>query len=226
MKSAMQPVVPPVHRHWSFPLLLLALSLAGCSGLRSKDPVVQTYVLQGGAAALPAESPNRGEMPGDTSETLAVARPLAASGLDNEGIAVLRADGRLDTFAVSRWAGQLPDVLQTVLIDAQRASGSWRAVFPDTAPFSAGLLLQVEVRQFQAEYGASGPPVAHVALEGTFGRRSQGQVLRTLHAESRVSAKEDRMVAVVAAFNAALADALMQLRGQLTLQPSGAEPAR
>lgn len=211
MKSATQCFL----RHRSLALLWLVLPLAACSGLRSKDPPVQTYVLQGGAAALPLESANRGEMPGDTTETLAVARPLAASGLDSERIAVLRADGRFDAFAASRWAGELPDVLQTVLIDAERASGRWRAVIPDTVPFSAGLLMQVEVRQFQAEYGTGGAPVAHVVLEGTLGRRSQRDVTRTLHAESRVPAKEDRMAAVVAAFNAALADALMQLRGQL-----------
>lgn len=196
-------------------LIVLALALAACSGLRSKEAPVQTYVLQAGAAALRVESANGGEMPGDTTETLAVARPLAASGLDSERIAVLRADGRLDAVAASRWAGDLPDVLQTVLIDAQRASGRWRAVFADTAPFSAQLLLQIEVRQFQVEYGAGGTPVAHVALDGALGRRSQREVLRTLHAESRVPAKEERMNAVVAAFNEALADALMQVRGQM-----------
>lgn len=195
--------------------LCLALPLAACSGLRSKEAVVQTYLLQGGAAALPADGANRGEPPGDTAQTLAIARPVAASGFDTDRIAVLRTDGRFDSFSASRWAGDLPDVLQTVLIDTQRASGSWRAVFADTAPFSTEQLLQIEVRQFQAEYGAGGPPVVHVTLEGTLGQRSKREVLRTLHAESRVSAKEDRMGPVVAAFNAALADALMQLRTQL-----------
>jgi len=195
--------------------LCLVLPLAACSGLRSNEVVAQTYVLQAGTSALPADSANRAAPAGDTAQTLAIARPVAASGYDTDRIAVLRADGRFDSFSASRWAGDLPDVLQTALIDTQRASGSWRAVFADTTPFSAEQLLQIEVRQFQAEYGASGPPVVHVTLEGTLGQRSKREVLRTLHAESRVGAKEDRMGPVIAAFNAALADALQQLQTQL-----------
>ena len=189
--------------------------MAGCSGLRSHDPVQQTYVLQAGAVATPAATGNGGEMPGDGAATLAVSRPTAASGLDTERIAVARADGRLDYYNASRWAGNLPDVLQTLLIDTERAGGHWRAVLADTSAFSADLLLQIEVRQFQAEYDAAGgPPSAHVVLEGTLGRRSQREVLRTLRAESRVTAGADRMAAVVAAVNAALADALKQLSGE------------
>jgi len=193
----------------------LLLVLAGCSGLRSHEPVVQTYVLLAGVATPPAAGGNSGEMPGDGAPMLAVSRPTAAAGLDVERIAVVRSDGRLDYYSASRWAGNLPDVLQTLLLDAQRASGHWRAVLPDTSPFSAERLLQVEVRQFQAEYapGAS-LPSAHVVLEGTLGRRGERDVLRTLRAESRVTASADRMTAVVAAFNAALADALKQLSAQ------------
>lgn len=188
--------------------VLLSL-LAGCSGLRSQDPAVQTYLLQAGGAASVAAT-NR-------TATLAVSRPTAASGLDTERIAVVRGDGRLDYYSASRWAGSLPDVLQTLLIDTQRAGGRWRAVVADTSAFSAEELLQVEVRQFQAEYAAAGgPPSAHVVLEATHGRRSQREVLRTLRAESRVAASADRMTAVVAAFNAALADAL----AQLTVEPA------
>jgi len=67
--------------------VLLSL-LAGCSGLRSQDPAVQTYLLQAGGAASVAAT-NR-------TATLAVSRPTAASGLDTERIAVVRGDGRLD----------------------------------------------------------------------------------------------------------------------------------
>jgi ABC-type uncharacterized transport system auxiliary subunit len=106
-------------------------------------------------------------------------------------------------------------VLQTLLLDSQRASGRWRAVMTDTGAFAAEQLLQVEVRQFQAEYGASGPPTVHVVLEGTLGLRSQRQVVRTLRAESRVPAAADRMAPVIAAFNDAVADALKQLDSQV-----------
>lgn len=200
-------------RRMLVPLAMLALT--ACSGLSSKDPPVQTYVLQAGAAALPvAVRPAvaaAGEMPGDGAGTLAIARPTAAAGLDNEHIALVRTEGRLDYYSASRWAGNLPDVLQTLLIETHRASGRYRAVLADNAAFGSDQLLEVEVRRFEAEYGVNGPPTAHVVLEATLGTRSQRQVLRTLRAESRVTAGADRMGSVVAAFNQALDEALRQL---------------
>ena len=190
--------------------------LAGCSGLHSKDAPLQTYVLSAGAAAAPA-TPATPATPAATDRalTLAVARPTAASGLDNERIAVIRADGSLDAYRGSRWAGNLPDVLQTLLIDTLRPSGRYRAVLADSAAFGADQLLQVEVRQFQAEYATGGgPPTAHVVFDATLGWRGEREVVRTFHAESRAPAAADRMAAVVAAFNAAVADALSQVRSQ------------
>lgn len=189
-----------------WPLLLL---LVGCSGLRSHEPTAQIYRLhltETSAAVRQAEA----------GATLAVSRPTAASGLDTDRIAVLLSDGRLDYYASSRWAGSLPDVLQTALIDAQRKNGRWRAVLTDTSAFSTDQQLQVEVRQFHAEYpAAGGPPSVHVVLEGMLGPRSSHEVQRTLRAEARVPASADRMLPVVAAFNAALAEAMKQLDVQM-----------
>jgi cholesterol transport system auxiliary component len=198
-------------------LLVSAVLASSCSGFKSKDPVVQTYVLQAGSALRAATAArgnglaNNGEMPGTGAAALAVSRPTAASGLDGERIAVIRNDGRFDYYNGSRWAGDLPDVIQTLLIDTARATGRYRAVIADTGAFTADELLQVEIRQFQAEYGASGPPTVHVVLEATQGRRSQREILRTVRAESRVAASADRMGAVIEAFNAAIAEALSQL---------------
>ncbi len=195
-----------------WPLLLLT----GCSGLRTHEPAAQIYRLNVTEASPAAVAP-AAVRPAEAGATLAVSRPTAASGLDIERIAVLHSDGRLDYYAASRWAGNLPDVLQTLLIDAQRRSGRWRAVLTDASAFSTEQQLQIEVRQFHAEYpAAGGPPSAHVVLEGTLGRRSSHEVLRTLHAEARVTASADRMLPVVVAFNAALAEAMKQLDAQMT----------
>ncbi len=196
-------------------LWAVLLVLNGCTGLRSHEPGAQIYRLNVTEAAPAAVEPAAARQT-EVGATLAVSRPMAASGLDIERIAVLRSDGRLDYYAASRWAGNVPDVLQTLLIDAQRKSGRWRAVLADTSPFSTEQQLQIEVRQFHAEYPPTGgPPSVHVVLEGTLGRRSSHEVLRTLYAEARVTASADRMLSVIAAFNAALTETMRQLDAQM-----------
>jgi len=194
-------------------LALLLVTLAGCSGFRSREPAAQTYLLTlapGSAAAAAPASP-----------TLAVMLPRAAPGLDSDRIALQTADGRMSYYSASRWTADLPVVLQTLLIDSLRQRGGWRAVLADGAPFGADLLLQIEVRHFEAEYTGSAAPNAHVLLEATLGQRGSRAIVRTVRAESRVPASADRMSAVVAAFNAALNDALSQLQNALAAPAPG-----
>jgi cholesterol transport system auxiliary component len=189
------------------------LMLAACSGFRSRDAVVQTYVLRG-ALVTPVSAAPLAPMT-ERIPTLAVSRPTAASGLDSENIAAIRADGRFDYYNASRWAGNLPDIMQTLLIESLRSSGRYRAVLADTSAFSADRLLQIEIRQFQSEYGSGAAPTIHLVLEGTLGNRAQREIMSVVRAESSVPASADRMSAVVAAFNTAVSDALRQLNAAL-----------
>lgn len=183
------------------PVSLLVL-LAGCSGFRSREPAEMIYLLQRTPAVVAAQPPVAG--------TLAVMLPSVSVGLESDRIP-LTIDGRMNYYSASRWSGELPAVLRTLLLDALRGSGHWRAVLADGAPFSSDQLLQIEIRHFEAEYSGAGPPVAHVLLEVTLGQRGNRAVLRSARVESRVAARADRMSEVVAAFNAALNDALNQL---------------
>lgn len=193
------------------PVLALVL-LAGCSGFRSREPADQIYLLRATPVAGAAAAP--------VAATLTVLLPSAAPGLDSDRIALQTADGRMDFYGASRWSGELPVVMQTALLDSLRNAGAWRAVLAEGAPFSADLLLQTEIRHFQAEYPAAGAPTAHVVLEATLGQRGSRAILRSLRAESRVAAQADRMSDVVTAFNAALNEALTQLRSSLTADPA------
>ncbi len=142
-------------------------------------------------------------------------RPQAAPGLDTEHIALRRSAQRLDYYAASRWPAPLPDFLQSLAIEALRASGKFRIVQADRATFAAEQVLQIEIRRFQAEYAGEGAPVVHVQLLATLGRRNDRSVLAIVNAESAVPAAENRMQAVVAAFQKAAAAALADLAGQL-----------
>ena len=101
--------------------------------------------------------------------------------------------------------------MQSLAIEALRASGKYRAVQSDGAAFAANEVLQIEIRRFQAEYTGEGPPVVHVQLLATLGSRTDRKDLASVSAESSVNASENRMQAVVAAFQSAATSALTEL---------------
>jgi len=187
---------------------LVACAAGGCADFHSKQAAIQVYTLQpsfsAGAAGTSA-----------ATATLQVARPLAAPGLDTDGIALQRDGQRLDYYAASRWAAPLPEIVQSQAIEALRASGKFRSVQPEGAAFAADLVLQLEILRCQAEYSADGPPTVHVQLLATLGRRADRGVLATVSAAGAAPASENRMQSVVAAYQAALGTALAELTAGL-----------
>ncbi|HEV7433000.1 MAG TPA: ABC-type transport auxiliary lipoprotein family protein [Steroidobacteraceae bacterium] len=184
------------------------LVVAGCGGLHSDQPVTQVYTLD------PQYAQPKPETAGNPVSVL-VLRPQAAPGLDSDRIALRRSAQRLDYYAASRWPAQLPDFLQSLAIDALRASGKYSSVQPDHATFAADEVLQIEIRRFQAEYPGEGAPVVHVQLLATLGHRNDRSVVASVSAESSVPAAENRMQAVVAAFQTAVGAALTDLTAHL-----------
>jgi ABC-type uncharacterized transport system auxiliary subunit len=212
--------------HPCFTVLGLLLGLAGCSGLRSSDPVVQVYPLQpriavaAGAGGNAAGGNAVAAQP--TAGTLAVMLPIAAPGLNTVNIALLRPDGVQDAYAASRWPEVLPEVLQPLIVDALRAGGRFANVQPDSGPFKADYLLQVEVRQFAAVYAGdvhAAAPTVQVQLVATLGRRADRSVLRSYAAAGTAAAGANRMSAVVSAYNSALGAALQQLVAETQIAP-------
>ncbi len=201
---------------WRCAALAGLLLLAGCSGLRSDTPPVQAWRLGPPATPVP-DAAELGRSNG--MATLQVQRPLADPGLDSDRIALLRPDRTLDYYAANRWSGRVPEIVQALALDTLRAARGYRAVQPESAPFSYDETLQIEVRDFQAEYGAAAAPVARVALVCTLGRRSDGSVLASFTLTGSAAAADNRMRAIVAAFNAALDAALAALPGQLAAAP-------
>ncbi|HEX9139369.1 MAG TPA: ABC-type transport auxiliary lipoprotein family protein [Steroidobacteraceae bacterium] len=179
-------------------------TLAGCLSTGGKQPAAEIYTLTAPAVA-PA---NAAAAP---TAVLSVLRPDAAAGLHSERIALLQAGHRLDYFAASRWSGSLPELVQSLAMDALRGGGQYRSVQTDTAPFAADYVLQLQIRHFEADYSGGGAPVAHVAIDATLGRSSDRAIVQTLTAESSVPAASDRMVNIINAFEQASSTALQQL---------------
>lgn len=202
--------------------LLITLLLAGCGGVfESKLAAPQTYVLR-----LPPPA----AAPAATLGTVQVQRPEAGPGLNTDRIALVRSDSRFDFYAASRWAAPAPDLLESALVDALRASGQYAAVFDDASPYAPRYDLRVTLRRFEADYTASrgGGPTVYVVLDCTVGRHRDRHLLASFTAQGSATADGDRMTAVVAAFEAASASAVTELQraagaAMAADQPAGSE---
>ena len=186
-------------------VLSVSWSFTACSGVfDSSLAAPQAYVLR----LPPAPAP---EVNGDAGR-LVVQRPETSPGLATERIALLRSENRFDFYAASRWAAPAPDVISSVMIDTLRATGAFSAVLDDSAPYAARYSLRCTLRRFEADYTkASGAPTVFVALDCTLGRRRDRELLSSFTAQGSARAAEDRLNAVVAAFESATAAAMSEL---------------
>jgi len=198
-----------------FPICLapafMAAFVGACSaGLHSSAPAVQTYLLK---AAPRADPP--AERPGKPTASIQVSRPQARPGLDTERIAVIRPNHRGDYYAAAQWAGAVPDVVESLVIDRLRSAGTWSVVQGSTTAFPADYLLQMRMLSFDAEYAdEKTAPRITVAMDCTLGRRADREVLAAFAVAATVAAEENRLGSVVAAFEAAVNAALDQLDTQ------------
>jgi cholesterol transport system auxiliary component len=196
-------------------ILLTAFTLMACSGVfESTIEPPQAYVLRLPPTEPPTVAANAG--------SVLLQRPEAGPGLNSDRIALLRSDRRFDVYAASRWAAPAPDLVESVMIDALRATGSFSAVFDDTSPFAPRYNLRCALRRFEADYtagqGSSGGrgPTVQVALDCTLGRHRDRELLASFTARGSAVATEDRLNAVVAAFETATNTAMTELGGTIT----------
>src|SRR5215472_5413677 len=192
-------------------LLAAALATAACSPVfRSNAKPEQIYYLRApaaaagaGAAPLPASAPS-----------IRVFTPLAAPGLDTTHIILVQADHRMSFFTASRWPTRLTEVVETLAVQTLRDSLAWSAVMDSSSPFPADYMLRISVRRFEADYGAGTPPVVHVVLDCSVGRRAGRDLLASFSAAGEAPAAADRMSEVVGAFEQAAGTALQSLSQQ------------
>ena len=179
-----------------------ALTLAACTGslLQSSAEAPETYRLEGRAPA------DRG---GRLPLALAVARPRAAAALDTDRIAVVQPDSRFDYFAGVRWTEPAPQMLQQLLVGALTADGRFAVVTSAPSRVPTDLLLDVELRRFEAVYAADGAaPTVRVEMQVTLVESRQARRVASFPAAGSATAAGNRRAAVIAAFESATAQAV------------------
>jgi cholesterol transport system auxiliary component len=198
-----------------------ASGLAACTGslFKSKAAPPTIYMLSAGAGAPAAGSPTSGspaataaaspaaEIPVD----LAVLKPKVRPGLETDRIAVLYPDRRLDYFADARWSGALGEVLQDVTVQEFHSRGRLRTVSGDASVFASGYWLEIEVADFQAEYGGASAPTVHARFLARLGSADDRSILGQFEADAQQPAAENRLSAIVDAYARAMDTALVQL---------------
>jgi cholesterol transport system auxiliary component len=199
-------------------VMVLALSGTGCAGslLGPSGEAPEIYRLEvadaaGDAARLPL--------------ALGVARPRAAVSLDTERIAVVQPDNRFDYFAGVRWSEPAPQMLQAVVVRALQSEGRYEVVVAAPNRVPTDLLLDIELRRFEAVYAAGGAaPSVRVEFQATMVDPRQGRRLSSVVASAEVVAADNRRDAVVDAFQRATAEAVQALAAWVReLEPN---PAR
>jgi len=195
----------------SLPAVVLACTLAlcaGCSGaFTSKAPVSHAYVLHPApaAAARPA-----------FDGTLRIRRPIPAPGFETDRILLLREGRELDYYANGRWAAPIPEMIEALSVESLRRAGHFAAVYGENSPMRTEYFLQIVVRNFVAEYtGDADSPVVRVTLDCTLGQRLDRSVMASFTADGQALAAANRMNEVVAAYEAALQQAVAGISASL-----------
>jgi cholesterol transport system auxiliary component len=191
-------------------ILSLSALLAGCGGLLgSREPAPVTYVLRPVIASPGAQGAATAD---PRAPSLQVQRVVVAPGYARDEILRTEPDRRLEQYAASRWPDALPAVVERLAVDALRQHAAWSAVHDAAAPLAATHLLRLTVRRFDAEYAVVGrAPTVRVVIDATVARRSDRALLAAFTVEASAAASEDRMSAIVAAFERAVGQAMADI---------------
>jgi cholesterol transport system auxiliary component len=202
----------------SLALLCASLALGGCGGFfESAIPAQQAYVLR--LPSRPAQTEEK-----KVAGSVRVQRPVAGPGLDSDRIVLLRSDRRFDVYAATRWAAPAPDLVASVLVDQLRGASLFSSVLDDTAPYAPRYNLRCGLNRFESDYTrGSRAPTVEVVLDCTFGRYRDRTLLANFTAQGSAPAADDRVGAVIAAFESATAKAVAELERNIA-EALAAEP--
>lgn len=184
------------------PVLVLASLCTACVGtaLRSNEAPPEQYRLEA-PAAVPG---------GPVLElAIAVARPRAPSSLDTERIAVTTPGNGFDYLAGARWADPAPQMLQQLLVVTLAGDGHFATAVAAPSRVPPDLLLDVELRRFEAAYAqVDAPPTVVVEFEANLVDARKGLRMASFRSAASVPAASNDRTAVVAAFEQAAGQAV------------------
>ena len=180
-------------------MALATVSLAGCTGLfHSNARPAQVYYLRATPLAK-ADDP-----PVPIGASLRFNRPTTDPGLDSPQIMLVQSDRRMSYFLASRWPAPTANMVEMLAVEKLRQSNLWESVADSNSGWPSDYVLQVVVRNFEADYTSGGTnPEIHVVLDCVVGKREGREVIASFLAEGSATASANKMSAVVPAFETA-----------------------
>jgi cholesterol transport system auxiliary component len=183
-----------------------ALTLSACAGnlIGPPSPPPELYVLHPAFGPLPDTPLIR--------QQLVVAIPVASEALDTARIALERAPNTMDYYAHAQWTDRLPLLVQALLVEAFEKSGGIAAVGRETEGIRADVVLETEIRHFEAYYAVPDTaPEIHVALMARLVGALHREVIGVSEVTRSARAAANDMPNITAAFAAAAGDALREI---------------
>jgi ABC-type uncharacterized transport system auxiliary subunit len=185
---------------------LLASMLAGCGGMMTSDePAEHVYWLDATTLSFGESSTQ------PKPELVIVVNSLP--GLDTDRILVKGPGARINHYAGARWPDHLPEVISATVRLSFESSGQFSRVDSRSPGGDKVWSLELELREyFAVATTTDGAPQVHVQLAGHVNCDSAEG---TVDASAIAAASENRLTAIVAAFQAATNEALTKLGQQL-----------
>jgi cholesterol transport system auxiliary component len=193
--------------------VLLAIGLAACVDIPGvKEAPPRLYVLTP-KSTYPANLPT-------VDWQLLVETPVSAAGLSSARIALQDSPIELRYFDNANWTDFAPKMVQSLIIESFENSGKIVSVGREQIGLRSDFVLKTELREFQAEYeepipastkelGPDAPaPWARVRINAKLVKMPQREIIAHQTFERRVRAKENRMSAIIDAFDEALGKTL------------------
>ena len=189
-------------------LIVAAGLCTGCFGSVLQSDAEPPELFSLGAPTVSANGPAQ-------TQAISVARPRSASSLDTERIAVVKPGNGFDYLAGARWADTAPQMVQRILVDVLDAAGGFATAVAAPSRVPADLLLDSELRHFEAVYSDVGAaPSVVVELHANLVDTRRGQRLASFDSRAEVAAERNDRRAIVAAFEQATARAVEETAGR------------
>jgi cholesterol transport system auxiliary component len=154
-------------------------------------------------------------------------RPNGTAALDTVRIALRRNGLSFDYFADANWADSAPSMVQSLLVESLQRSGRVAAASRETMAIRGDVELRIDLRHFEADY-ADGrtPPTVRVELGLILIRIDDRSIIGTRTAMATRRPGGNDVPAIVAAFDAALHDAMRETIGWMLTSAAQAQISR
>jgi cholesterol transport system auxiliary component len=180
---------------------VLALGLAGCVSLLPKSEPAQLYRFGVPGGTAPARP-----------DSVGVFRANDFFQREAAGDRILTITGpRAAYIADARWVAPAEVLFEEAVANAFEAGSGRVRLVARGEPARSAYSLRLDVRNFETEYGADGTPTVLVRIRALMSGDQRQTPLAEQIFEARVPAAENRVTAIVAAYDAALAKVLGEI---------------